>query len=403
MSPALEKGIAAAKAGNKKDALKYLREALLLDAQNANAWLWMSAMVEDPEKKRHCLKRVLEIEPENQVARKGLAILNQNFPPSGLEASAATQIPSQPAPAAASAVPSQPLATSQSLTSENRYASTPVPSKPVMASTPVSSKPIPASTQVSSRPVSPFTTPEISPDDPALIKTQAIKIEGVQMVPQVSKPAFLPEQETNSETDQNGSAVSQYANTSLVGKREAVRRARDRRWQVIILILLALVIIITFVVIAVFVYPKLMSGKFSGLLPQSVELPTIHFSDFLSGITQPKQTPLPMPPQLGVFLVESGNYIALTPGNGRPPDVDFPTTTDKLPVIIFYDPSIQPQNVKLFTISDGITGSEVIINLDQNQGIITSTVQNPLDNGPYCFVQSTSTLKPAEQRWWCFQ
>jgi hypothetical protein len=416
MSPALEKGIAAAKAGNKKEALRFLREALLLDAQNANAWLWMSAMVDDPEKQRHCLKMVLEIEPDNKAARNGLAELNQNFPPTVLPVPSAPEEPSQ-SHSAASDVPSQPLvaslATSQSLSPDSGSASEAVPSRPVSASAPVSStpipaaaevpsRPVPASTPVSSKPVSPFTTPEITPDDPALTKTQAILVEGAKPIQPVSKPAFLPDEETGSNTDPYGSTVSQSANRSLAGKRKVERAARDRRWQIIILILLALIIIGTIVVIGMIVYPRIMNGNLSNLIPQFGGLPTIQVPNLLSGITQPKQTPLPLPAQLGVFLLEGGNYITLTPGNGRPPKVDVPTTTNKLPVILFYDPSIDPGHVKLFDVTSGILGSEVIINLDQNQGIITSTIQNPLDTGFYCFVQSKSTLKPADQNWWCF-
>jgi hypothetical protein len=442
MSPALEKGIAAAKAGNKKEALRYLREVLLLDAKNANAWLWMSAMVDDPEKKRHCLKMVLELEPENQVARNGLTVLNHNFPPTVINSPAEEEQPLPP-PSAAFAVPSQPLETSQPLSSDSTNSAVPVPSRPVPVSTglpsqpvsaaaPISSKPVPASmgvpsrpisaaapvsstpvpastgvpsrpvpaaTPVSSQPVNPFTTPEIRPDDPALIRTQAIHTEGVKPVSPISKPAFLYEDETSSDTDQTGSEVSQSSNTSLAQKRKAERAARDRRWQKIIWILLALIIIITAIVIGAFVYPKIMNSNLSNILPPSGGLPTIKVPDLFSGT---KQTPIPVPPQLGVFLVESGNYITLTPGSGRPGNADYPTTTNKLPVIVFYDPAIEPEHVKLFAVAGGIPGNEIIINLAQNQGIITSTIQTPLDNGFYCYVQSNSSLKPVEQKWWCF-
>src|SRR5271157_5393120 len=292
MSPALEKGIAAAKAGNKREALKYLREALLLDAQNANAWLWMSAMVDDPEKKRHCLKMVLELEPDNKVARNGLNVLNQNFPPqvvstslqTSSEPSDSTEGASQPL-SAASALPSQPLAASQSLSSQANSASaglpsrpvpastarpsqpiaasSPVSSKPIAASSPVSSKPVPASSPVSSQPVSPFTTPEITPDDPALIKTQAIQSEALRSVSPPSKPAFIPEDESSSTTDQVGPLVSQTNSPTRAGKRQVERAARDRRWQIIILVILALIIIFTIIIIAVFVYPKIMNTGLS--------------------------------------------------------------------------------------------------------------------------------------------
>ncbi|MDR3577700.1 MAG: PDZ domain-containing protein [Anaerolineaceae bacterium] len=427
MSPALDKGIAAAKAGNKKEALIFLREALLLDAKNANAWLWMAAMVDDPEKQRHCLKMVLEIEPDNKAAQNGLNELNQKFSSQASPEPAASQLaepqtetpaetpgdmpaetetpdpaqnPSQPL-SAASAVPSQPQATSESLSADLKSAGATLSSR-LAASTPVSSKPIPASTPVPSKPVSPFTTPEITPDDPALIKTQVILADGVRAVPQVSKPAFLPDEDDNSIADQVVSAESQRLNTTLASKRKVERAARDRRWQIIILILLALIIIATLVIIAVFVYPKIMNSNLTSVIPQVAGLATTKVPDLISGITQPKQTTMPLPPQLGVFLVESGNYLTLTPSTGRPPNFDVPTTTNKLPVVVFYDPSIDPGHINLYAVTGGITGSEVVINLEQNQGITTSTVQTALDDGFYCFVQSNSTIKTSQQKWWCF-
>ena len=41
------------------------------------AWLWLAAETEDLEEKRGCLEAVLELNPESQSARAGLALLYQ--------------------------------------------------------------------------------------------------------------------------------------------------------------------------------------------------------------------------------------------------------------------------------------------------------------------------------------
>ena len=41
------------------------------------AWFWLAAETEDLEEKRRCLEAVLELNPEGQAARAGLALLHQ--------------------------------------------------------------------------------------------------------------------------------------------------------------------------------------------------------------------------------------------------------------------------------------------------------------------------------------
>ena len=42
-----------------------------------SAWLWLAADAEELDEKRRCLKAVLELNPESQAARAGLALLRQ--------------------------------------------------------------------------------------------------------------------------------------------------------------------------------------------------------------------------------------------------------------------------------------------------------------------------------------
>ncbi len=79
----LVRGVAAAKTGqarDKEEARFYLewvlRESEATSDQKATAWLWLSQIEDDPQKKRDCLENVLAWEPANGPARRGLAILD---------------------------------------------------------------------------------------------------------------------------------------------------------------------------------------------------------------------------------------------------------------------------------------------------------------------------------------
>jgi tetratricopeptide (TPR) repeat protein len=66
---------------DKATAQQYLRQAIQANPRSETAWLWLSAMVGDPAKERDCLKRVLSINPHNELARKHLAELDRTNPP----------------------------------------------------------------------------------------------------------------------------------------------------------------------------------------------------------------------------------------------------------------------------------------------------------------------------------
>jgi tetratricopeptide (TPR) repeat protein len=71
----LQQAIAAIEAGDKEEGKRLLVDVLKQDEENETAWLWMSRCVDDQEVKRECLKRVLEINPENKLAAGGLSRL----------------------------------------------------------------------------------------------------------------------------------------------------------------------------------------------------------------------------------------------------------------------------------------------------------------------------------------
>lgn len=73
--PTLEEAIKAIKAGDKDTGREMLADILQADLDNEMAWLWLSSVVESDERKRQCLERVLQINPDNTAAKRGLDML----------------------------------------------------------------------------------------------------------------------------------------------------------------------------------------------------------------------------------------------------------------------------------------------------------------------------------------
>jgi hypothetical protein len=76
MSEKLPIAIEAIKAGNKQLGQQLLAQILQADPNNEQAWLWMSAVV-DEDKRKYCIERVLKINPNNILASQALSELNQ--------------------------------------------------------------------------------------------------------------------------------------------------------------------------------------------------------------------------------------------------------------------------------------------------------------------------------------
>jgi len=72
----LQQAVTAIKSGEKERGKELLVEVLELDENNEAAWLWMTRCVADLDVKRECFERVLEINPDNQHAIKGLKRLD---------------------------------------------------------------------------------------------------------------------------------------------------------------------------------------------------------------------------------------------------------------------------------------------------------------------------------------
>lgn len=77
MTSALQKGIDSAKAGMMEEALAHLKDAIVEEPENANVWVWLSAIIDDEDKQTVFLKKALEIDPENRPAQRGLAFIQR--------------------------------------------------------------------------------------------------------------------------------------------------------------------------------------------------------------------------------------------------------------------------------------------------------------------------------------
>jgi|GEM_PF-849659 len=92
-------GIAALKAGDRLRARQLLAAAVSANPRDERAWLWLSGAVEADAQRIECLRRVLTINPSNDVARKGLAALGvKTESPSPIQPAPSPQ-PDQAAPA----------------------------------------------------------------------------------------------------------------------------------------------------------------------------------------------------------------------------------------------------------------------------------------------------------------
>lgn len=72
-----ERGVAAARGGQRRVAAGLLSRAVRLNPRHEAGWLWLSGVLDKPDEVAFCLRTVLEINPNNQRASQGLAWLAQ--------------------------------------------------------------------------------------------------------------------------------------------------------------------------------------------------------------------------------------------------------------------------------------------------------------------------------------
>jgi hypothetical protein len=75
MATSLELAITAIRSGRKEEGRQLLNLLIQQNPNNEMAWLWMSSVVNTDEQRARCLYHVLAINPDNNLARRGLQIL----------------------------------------------------------------------------------------------------------------------------------------------------------------------------------------------------------------------------------------------------------------------------------------------------------------------------------------
>jgi thioredoxin-like negative regulator of GroEL len=75
MTDLTQQGISALKAGDKQNAKKLLHLAIQNNPKDIQAWLWLSGAVDTNQERAECLQEILKLDPNNQVATRGLAQL----------------------------------------------------------------------------------------------------------------------------------------------------------------------------------------------------------------------------------------------------------------------------------------------------------------------------------------
>lgn len=72
-----QRGVAAARAGQKRVAAGLLTRSVRLDPRGEMAWLWLSGVLDDPQQQAFCLGAVLKLNPQNQHALRGMHLLEE--------------------------------------------------------------------------------------------------------------------------------------------------------------------------------------------------------------------------------------------------------------------------------------------------------------------------------------
>jgi len=73
----VQSAIEAAKQGDNDKAIAFLKQVLSANPNDIDAWLVLAAIVDDPQRKRQCLNRVLKLDPVNVIAREELSELDR--------------------------------------------------------------------------------------------------------------------------------------------------------------------------------------------------------------------------------------------------------------------------------------------------------------------------------------
>ena len=124
----LQLGIEAAREGNRDEARNLFSLLTRQDPSNVQAWLWLAGVAEGPDQRRAALEHVVERDPSNEMALKGLQAMGVKPTTKLAEAEASAPTIAAPVTPVASAIPvpeAEPapeLPPARELTDEERYA-----------------------------------------------------------------------------------------------------------------------------------------------------------------------------------------------------------------------------------------------------------------------------------------
>ncbi len=86
----VQQGLTAARVGDMEDARRLLQQATEQRPDSIEAWLALAGVVESLQEKRTCFSRVLSLDPNNQEAQAGLALVEQKLAAQNSPAAAQT-------------------------------------------------------------------------------------------------------------------------------------------------------------------------------------------------------------------------------------------------------------------------------------------------------------------------
>jgi len=95
----LHRGIALTRAGKNLEARSILGQVVKDDPRSVQGWLWLAGVVETKEQQQYCLKKVLQLDPQNEVVRRvltqtGSEAVNEVFQPQKITESQVAASPS---------------------------------------------------------------------------------------------------------------------------------------------------------------------------------------------------------------------------------------------------------------------------------------------------------------------
>lgn len=233
----LAQGVSALKGGDTARAKDLIAQSIRLNPRNEYAWLWLSGVVATDEERRRCLERVLELNPANDAARHGLAVLAR--------AATAPAAPPTPRPPAPPTRPPEP----ERAPAAQAVAPVPAvapPTRAAVAATPPAPPLAPFDQSSWTDPVSPV---EASPAATAA-PSQPPALDEVQ-AGQSPRPSIRPPRESGAGTSQPS---SDSAAPDPLASLRPVAQERKIDWLRIALIVLVCVVIGVAVVIAVQVF-----------------------------------------------------------------------------------------------------------------------------------------------------